>query len=92
MCIVRVVALFTYLNVLLFSCQICMIICMYVGIKSFLKNTIHFLCVCAHLANKAHSDSIIRLLEDSSEFLIKLKVINKLDKDSQHDCNQFNML
>ncbi len=46
----------------LFSCQICMYmyVCMYVCMrsctKSFLKTTTNFLCVFAHLANKADSD------------------------------------
>ncbi len=46
----------SYLNVL-FSCQICMYICMHVCTKSYLKTTTNSSCVCAHLANKADSDS-----------------------------------
>ncbi len=34
-----------------------MFICMYVCTKSFLKTTTNSSCVCAHLANKADSDS-----------------------------------
>ncbi len=41
----------------LFSCQICLFICMYVCTKSFLKTTTNSSCVCTHLANKADSDS-----------------------------------
>ncbi len=45
----------------LFSCQIyiylCMYVCMHVCTKSFLKTTTNSLCVCAHLVNKADSDS-----------------------------------
>ncbi len=32
-------------------------VCMHVCTKSFLKTTTNSLCVCAHLANKADSDS-----------------------------------
>ncbi len=32
-------------------------VCMYVCTKSFLKTMTNSLCVCAHLANKADSDS-----------------------------------
>ncbi len=42
-----------YSNVFLFSCQMCMYVCT----KSTLKTTTNSLCVCAHLANKANSDS-----------------------------------
>ncbi len=36
---------------------VCVYVCMHVCTKSFLKTTTNSLCVCAHLANKADSDS-----------------------------------
>ncbi len=36
---------------------VCLYVCMYVCTKSFLKTTTNSSCVCAHLANKADSDS-----------------------------------
>ncbi len=36
---------------------VCMYVCMHVCTKSFLKTTTNSSCVCAHLANKADSDS-----------------------------------
>ncbi len=36
---------------------VCIYVCMQVCTKSFLKTTTNSSCVCAHLANKADSDS-----------------------------------
>ncbi len=48
----------SYLNVSVLMSD--MNVCVRVCTKSFLKTTTNVLCVCAHLANKAHSDSLLR--------------------------------
>ncbi len=45
----------SYLNVSVLMSD--MYVCMHVCTKSFLKTTTNSLCVCAHVANKADSDS-----------------------------------
>ncbi len=41
----------------MYICMYVQYVCMHVCTKSFLKTTTNSLCVCAHLANKADSDS-----------------------------------
>ncbi len=56
----NVSVLMSDMYVCMYSMYVCMYvlyICMRVCTKSFLKTTTNSLCVCAHLANKADSDS-----------------------------------
>ncbi len=49
----------SYLNVsvLMSDMYVCMYVCKHVCTKSFLKTTTNSSCACAHLANKADSES-----------------------------------
>ncbi len=63
------------LNVsVLMSDMYCMYVCMRVCTKSFLKTTTNSLCACAHLANKAYSDS------DSDLVFLHLYSVNLITK------------